>query len=126
MNNQRKNIIQEKTFNFSLQAIELYRVLASNNEYVLSKQFLRAATSIGANVEESVAAQSKKDFISKMAIASKEARETKYWLRLLNQSQIVQEDYTYYLNEIDEIIRILTSIVKSAQAKMKSEPIHNA
>jgi four helix bundle protein len=77
-------------------------------------------------VEESVAAQSKKDFISKMAIASKEARETKYWLRLLNQSQIVQEDYTYYLNEIDEIIRILTSIVKSAQAKTKSEPIHNA
>jgi len=125
MNNQRKNIIQEKTFNFSLKSIELYKVLASKNEYVLSKQFLRSATSIGANVEESAAAQSKKDFISKMAIASKEARETKYWLRLLNHSQIIQYDYTYYLEEIEAIIRILTSIVKSAQAKAKNESVHD-
>jgi four helix bundle protein len=79
----KENIVQKKSFDFALKAIELYKGLKSNNDYVLSKQFLRAATAIGANVEEAIAAQSKKDFISKMSIASKEARETKYWLRLL-------------------------------------------
>ncbi|MBX9851402.1 MAG: four helix bundle protein [Cytophagaceae bacterium] len=126
MTNQRKNIIVEKTFSFSLKCIELYKFLINNKEYTLSKQLLRSATSIGANVEEALAAQSKKDFISKMSIASKEARETKYWIRLLTHSQIVEYDYNPYLQEIDEIIRILTSIVKSAQENTDSSAIQNS
>lgn len=82
------NLIADKTFEFSLQIISLFIQLRAENEYVLSKQVLRSGTSIGANVSEAMAAQSKKDFINKMSIASKEARETKYWLRLLNQSEL--------------------------------------
>jgi four helix bundle protein len=80
----KENIIAVKTFDFSLSIISLYINLKKENEFIISKQLLRSGTSIGANVEEAIAAQSKKDFIHKMAIASKEARETKYWLRLLN------------------------------------------
>ena len=82
------NLIADKTFDFALQIISFYIQLKSENEFILSKQLLRAGTSIGANVEEAIAAQSKKDFINKMSIASKEARETKYWLRLLDKSEL--------------------------------------
>ena len=109
------NIILDKTFEFSLAIIKLYIRLKQENEFIISKQILRSATSIGANVEESIAAQSKRDFISKMAIASKEARETKYWLRLLSQSELTQIDVSDYLNEIDHIINIITKIVKTSQ-----------
>lgn len=76
------NTILEMSFEFSLQIIRLYKQLIEKKEYVLSKQVLRSGTSIGANVEEANAAQSKKEFIAKMSIASKEAKETRYWLRL--------------------------------------------
>lgn len=72
------NVILEKSFDFALSIIELYKVLINNKEYVLSKQLLRSATSIGANVEEATAASTKKDFAYKMTISSKEARETRY------------------------------------------------
>lgn len=119
MNNNQpaKNIILDKSFAFSLNSIELYKILSKNNEFILSKQFLRSATSIGANVEESTAAQSRKDFISKITIASKEARETRYWLKLLNKSQIVKHNYEPFLKDIDEIIKILTAIVKTTEKK---------
>lgn len=117
MSSQRKNIILEKTFKFSLDSIDLYMKIVKEKEFILSKQMLRSATSIGSNVEESIAAQSRKDFISKMTIAAKEARETKYWLRLLHHSQIIKFDYSYFINEADEIVKILTSIVKSTQEK---------
>ncbi len=90
-------------------------MLIENREYVLSKQLLRSGTSIGANVEEAIAAQSRKDFISKMAIASKEARETRYWLRLLSKSKLVEMDYSLYLESCEHIINILTKIVKTTQ-----------
>lgn len=78
------NIVLDKSFKFSVRIVRLHRYLCDEQkEYVLSKQLLRAGTSIGANVNEAQAAQSKKDFVSKMSIASKEARETKYWLDLL-------------------------------------------
>ncbi|HTM65645.1 MAG TPA: four helix bundle protein [Flavipsychrobacter sp.] len=80
------SLIAKKSFDFALKAISIYRDLQESKEFILSKQFLRAATSIGANVSEATAAQSRKDFIAKMAIASKEARETDYWLRLLMAS----------------------------------------
>ena len=93
----------------------MYKILSEQKEYVLSKQVLRSATSIGANAEEANAAQTKKDFIAKMSIASKEARETRYWLHLLDKSQIVKADYTTYLSDIEQIIKILTRIVKTSQ-----------
>ena len=114
-----ENKIAEMSFDFSLQIIQLYKILVENKEYILSKQLLRSATSIGANVEEAIAAQSRKDFISKMSIASKEARETKYWLRLLDKSQLVKFDYSTYLNNIDHIINILTKIVKTSQESIQ-------
>ncbi|MEJ7671589.1 MAG: four helix bundle protein [Chitinophagaceae bacterium] len=105
----------EMSFNFSLQIIELYKLLIQNKEFVLSKQILRSGTSIGANVEEAIAAQSRKDFISKMSIASKESRETRYWLRLLDKSKLVNTDYSSHLNSVEHIINILTKIVKTTQ-----------
>ena len=107
------NVIRNKTFEFALSVIKLYQDLVINKEYVLSKQLLKSGTSIGANVEEASAAISKKDFISKMSIASKEARETRYWLLLLQKSQLVKIELSSYLNEIEQIINILTAIVKT-------------
>ena len=115
------NIILDKTFNFSLQIIDLYKILNKSKEYIISKQLLKSATSIGANVEEASAAQSKKDFIAKMSIASKEARESRYWLRLLDKSRIVDINCNNYLNDIEEIINILTAIVKTSHENLKLE-----
>lgn len=113
-----ENKILELSFDFSLQIIKLYQKLVDNREFVLSKQLLRSATSIGANVEEANAAQTKKDFILKMSIASKEARESKYWLRLLDRSKLLDIDYNYYLLAIEHIINIITKIVKTCQGSL--------
>jgi four helix bundle protein len=117
----KKNVILKKSFNFSLDMITLYSNLSVKKEYILSKQVLRSGTSIGANVEEAMAAQSRKDFISKMTIASKEARETRYWLRLLDRSKLVPLHYQPNLKDVEEIIKILTSIVKTTQQKASME-----
>ncbi|OFX84257.1 MAG: four helix bundle protein [Bacteroidetes bacterium GWF2_33_16] len=109
------NIILDKSFDFALHIIELYKQMTAQHEYVLSKQLLRSATSIGANVEEATAAISKKDFAAKMSIASKEARETRYWLRLIDKSHLVKIEVKEYLDEIEHIINILTAIVKTSQ-----------
>ena len=93
--------------------------MQDQKEYVLSKQLLRAGTSIGANVEEASAAQSKKDFVAKMAISSKEARETHYWLRLIRDSQLCMNiDVGSLIEDCEELIRVLTAIVKTAQKKL--------
>lgn len=116
---QKDNLIQQKSFDFALSIIALYKKLIAGKEFVISKQLLRSATSIGANIEEAIAGQSKKDFLHKMAIALKEARETRYWLNLLEKSQIVKIDYKNYLQEIESMINILTKIVKtSSQSKI--------
>lgn len=112
------NLILDKTLNLSLLIIDLYKQLQSNKEFVLSKQLLRSATSIGASVNEATAAQSKADFIHKMSIASKEARETKYWLTLLNKSNLIHLNYSAYLKEIGEVINIITAIVKTSQKNL--------
>lgn len=114
----KENLIKNKSFDFALKIIDLYKQMIANNEYVMSKQLLRSGTSIGANIEEASAAQSKKDFVNKMAISSKEAHETKYWLRLIRESQIVNCDIEIYIKEINEIIKILTSIVKTSKEKV--------
>jgi four helix bundle protein len=115
-----ENVIVNKSTELALEIIELYKILKSSNEFVLSKQLLRSGTSIGANVHEAIAAQSKKDFLSKMSIASKEARETKYWLMLLQKSQLIKLDYSECLEKTEEVIKILTSIVKSTGKSLNS------
>ena len=116
---QKSNIIREKTYQFALDVINLYRTMQKQNEFVLSKQIVRSGTSIGANVEEASAAQSRKDFAAKMAISSKEARETNYWLRLLRDSKLCDKiDYSKLIKESEEIIKILTSIVKTSQKRI--------
>lgn len=112
---EKENIIQTKSFDFGLEIIALYRNLIKEKEFIISKQLLKSGTSIGANVEEATAAQSRKDFISKMSIASKEARETKYWLRLLDKSDLTDIDVSDWLATSIELVRILTSIVKTTQ-----------
>ncbi len=106
------NIIQEKTFDFALKIINLYKDLRYNwKEFVLSKQVLRSGTSIGANVEEAIGGFSKRDFGAKINIAYKESRETRYWLRLLYHSKYINEiEYKTLINDCDHIIKILTSI----------------
>ena len=111
----KESIIVTKTFDFALSVVNLFIELKKENEFIISKQILRSATSIGANVEEAIAAQSRKDFIHKMSIASKEARETKYWLRLLDKSNLTTISMSNYLIEIEHILNIITKIIKTSQ-----------
>ena len=111
----KENIIVTRSFDFALAIIELYKQMIEQKEFVLSKQLLRSGTSIGANIQEATAAISKKDFTSKMSIASKEARETKYWLQLLDRSKLVNLDFSKLIEEADQLINILTAIVKTSQ-----------
>ena len=92
----RKNVIRDKSFQFALNIISLNQKLVNNKKFVIARQLIKSGTSIGANIEEATAAQSKRDFVAKMSIASKEARETKYWLRLLKHSDLIEFDSTSY------------------------------
>ena len=108
----KENVILEKTYAFALEIVQLYKHLSEQKEYVISKQLLRSGTSVGANVHEGVASESKKDFIHKLSIASKEARESSYWLRLLKDSRYISTDTFTVLNtKCEKIIRILNSII---------------
>lgn len=90
-------------------------------EYLLSKQLLKSATSIGANVEEAIGGQTKKDFISKISIAYKESRETKYWIKLMRYSNIIDKKiYSDLIYQIDEICKILSSILITTKRKIYS------
>jgi four helix bundle protein len=113
-----KGTIKEKSFKFAVEIINLYKQLNEQREFVLSKQILRSGTSIGANVQEAQQAQSKPDFISKMSIALKEAQETEYWLLLFKESKLAQFDYEYYLILIDELKRMLISIIKTSKENL--------
>jgi len=121
----KESIVQKKSFQFSLNIISLYKNLQVEKEFIISRQLLRCGTSIGANIEEALAGQSKKDFASKMAISSKEARETKYWLRLLKESELSELNVDSLILEIDELIRILTSIVKTSQLNISESKSKN-
>lgn len=118
------NLIQQRSFDFAKQIIGLYSELQHENEFVLSRQLLKSGTSVGANVEEALAGQSRKDFAAKMAIASKEARETRYWLRLLKETDLSNIDVTDYITEIEAIINILTKIVKTTQSHIQ-DPVQD-
>jgi len=111
----KENIIKDKTKNFALRIIKLYKYLVSEKkEQVLSKQILKSGTSIGANVKEGIVAYSKPEFYSKMSIALKEANETEYWLELLHESDYIEnEAFESIYNDCKEIIKILMSISKT-------------
>ena len=112
------NIIQKKSYAFALEIIKLYKYLIENREYVLSKQIARSGTAIGACVREAESAESKRDFIHKLGIAVKEARETGYWLELLKDSEFLQVDWYEDLKlKVDELIRILNSIIITTREK---------
>jgi four helix bundle protein len=112
------NAVCEKSYAFAVQIIALARILRKQNEYELAAQLLRSGTSIGANVEEAQSGVSRADFAAKIGIASKEARETYYWLRLIRDAQLIpQEKIAPRIHEISELLRLLTSIVKSVQVR---------
>ncbi len=110
----KQNLIVDKSFGYALSLIELYKFLINEKkEYVLSKQVLMSGTSVGANVREASVSQSKKEFIAKMNISLKEIHETEYWLQLLLKSKYINEAQALQ-KETDELIRILTSIIKTS------------
>lgn len=117
------NIIVDKSFDFAVQIIKLYQCLChEKKEYVLSKQLLKAGTSIGANVKEAVQAQSKKDFVSKMNIALKEANESEYWIELLIKTDYLSESNNLgILDSCKEINKILSAIVKTSKKQSSSD-----
>ncbi len=114
----RENIICVKTYASALQIVKIYKYLTlKQKEFVLAKQLLRSGTSVGANVEEAIAASSKADFIHKLNIAAKEAKETSYWLRLLKDSHYLPEKEFKSIHEDGlEIRRIISSILISMKA----------
>ncbi len=106
------NIIQEKSFAFAIRIVNLYKhLIAEKKEFILSKQLLRSGTSIGANVEEAIGGVSDKDFLNKLGIAYKEARESIYWLKLLNATgYITENEFQSLINDAEEICKILGKI----------------
>jgi len=118
-NTMKENLIQVKSFQFSIEIIKLYKKLREQQEFVISKQILRSGTSIWANVEEAIAGQSKKDFLTKIFIALKETRETKYRLRLLQETDLYEGNVENYLKDIESVINILTKITKTTWESLK-------
>jgi len=114
MRDDKRNIIVEKTFEFSLLIMDFSELLESQRKYVFARQILKSGTSIGANVREAQNAESKADFIHKMKIASKEADETEYWLLLCQQSKNYP-DCKNLQEKIMEIIRIVSKIISSSK-----------
>jgi len=116
---EKKKLIQERSFEFAVRIVRLCRVMDEEPgvSRTLANQLLRAGTSVGANVAEAQAGQSKKDFVAKMAIAAKEARETHYWLRLLVASEMMENDrLSPLLDEANQVVAILTAIIKTSQS----------
>lgn len=115
----KENVIRTKSFNFSVKIVNLYKsIIAEKKEFVLSRQLLRSGTSIGAMVRESEQAESRADFIHKLSIALKEANEADYWLDLLKESDYISVlKYNEIKNDIGEILKLLTSIIKTSKSK---------
>ena len=124
MNENNENIIVKKSYSFALECIKTYKDLINEKkEFVLSKQLLRSGTSVGANIHEAVAGESKKDFIHKLSISVKEARETRYWLNLLKDSDYINEEQFKNVNDkCLEVTRILNSIILTTKERYFKAP----
>ena len=109
--------VQEKSFSFALRTVRLYKHLCDDKrEFILSKQLLRSGTAIGALVREAEQAESKPDFIHKLAIALKEANETEYWLELLHQSDYLDDKgFKSISSDLKQLLKLLTAIIKKAK-----------
>jgi four helix bundle protein len=117
----KNNVIQEKSFAFALRIIDLTRYLNDKKEFVISRQILRSGTSIGANVEEAIGCHSFKDFLAKFSIIYKEAWETLFWLKLLHQNQIPDEDESVsMIRDCEELLRIIGSIQKTLKSRIQN------
>jgi len=116
------NLIRDKSYAFAIRIVKLYKYLCEEKkEFVLSKQLLRSGTSIGANIEEAIGGQSKKDFFAKLTIAYKETRETHYWIRLLTDTDyLTKEQSESMLNDVEELLKIIGSIQKTMKNKLNS------
>lgn len=116
------NTVVEKTFEFAVRLVRLYQFICEEKkEYVLSKQLLRSGTSVGSNVSEALHAQSRKDFLSKMNIALKEAGETEYWIKLLTHTDYLSDTQaSSILSDCIEIKKLLHAIVKTTKANLNS------
>ena len=114
------NILQIKTYAFAIRIVKAYKYLVEEKkEYILSKQFLRSGTSIGANTEEAIGGQSEKDFYAKLNIVYKEARETHYWIRLLKDTDFFDEPQALsLLADCEEILKIVGSSIKTIKEKL--------
>jgi len=115
------SIIGEKSFDFAVRIVRLYKYLCDEKkEFVLARQLLRSGTSVGANVQEGLQGQSRRDFHAKMNIALKEVSETKYWLRLLLATDILSEkEQNSIMEDCTELEKILISIVKTTSETLK-------
>ncbi|MCK9220078.1 MAG: four helix bundle protein [Bacteroidales bacterium] len=108
------NIVQKKAFLFAVRIVKLYQYLMGKKEYVIANQILRSGTSIGANLEEAQGSYSRREFQSKINIVYKEARETRFWLLLLRESQILSINETESIfQDCEELLKITGSIIKS-------------
>ena len=116
------NVVQDKSYAFAVRIVNSYRHLADEKrEFVLSKQLLRSGTSIGANVEEAIGGQSDKDFYAKLNISYKEARESRYWIRLLTDTGYLTDKQSQsLLHDIEELLKIIGSILKTLRSKRNS------
>jgi four helix bundle protein len=118
----KEDILKEKSFQLAESIVEFCGRYSKTCNYILSNQLLRCGTSIGACVAEAGAAQTRRDFITKLSIASKEARETLYWLNLIKSNDFDTQKCEALISETEEIIKILTSSVKTAQKNEKTKP----
>ena len=110
------NPVRDKSFKFALEIIGLNRALVDEHEYVISKQLMRSGTAVGAIVEEAIGAESRRDFLHKMSMAHKEAREVHYWLRLLDASTLLPEtDLAGPIGRANELVSLLTAITRTVK-----------
>lgn len=115
----KRNVLLEKSMDFSIKMVKIYQDLCAKREFILSKQMLRSATSIGANAREAKRGQSKPDFLSKLSIALKEADETEYWLELLYKTDYIDEaTYSDAYSDCEELVKLLTSITKTLKIQI--------
>jgi four helix bundle protein len=119
----KENIIVEKTYSFAVGIVKFcFEIQDTNREYVISRQLLKSGTSIGANTEEAQGAISKAEFVAKMQIALKEAKETKYWLRLIKDAEVYQNAHSeQLLIDCNELIVIITSILITTKEKIRNK-----
>jgi len=115
-----KSIVKDQSFKLSILGVKLFVQMKQQKEFVLSQQFLKSVTSIGANIHEALAAESRKDFIHKLSISLKEARETEYWIQLIKQTNLVEIQVDNFYIELSSVTAMLVSIIKTSKRNLNN------